>query len=568
MPQAPHLFQPLPGMPAAIYARVSTPKQKEHGYSLDTQLPACLAYAKEYGFPVRDDHIFVDDETGKILDRHGMNHLRDLVHQQVVKLVIVYKIDRFMRDYTYQLMMIKEFGQYGVQVLDTTSPPLEPTPERILLQHILGAIAQFEHSIILERTEDGRRRRAEAGIPAATSPYGYRYVGIGKTGHYELDPDEAPVVLQIFQWYGLEELGLQPIAGRLNRAQVPTPWERRGRHGTSGPAPAFWRPSNVHHILTNRDYLGTQYYGKTTNIVGTNPRKKTRHQATDEATWVPIAIPALVPPSLFAAVQQRLTLNAVRSPRRRHRDYLLIGGRLKCEVCHKHMIGVPIDLAAGPTRAYRCYKRLTDERRKTCRRVYADVAEAQIWEEVCRLARHPEVLEDLMDTYSQRIGPAELAEARATLMQTVQQAQRALERLVDLYLHQEEDAPAPLPKALYLKKKKELDKDLALTQAQLTALNAQEQAQAAQTSQKADMEAVLHSIREVLDDATTIPEQQRILDMLNLQAFYTRDGHFRVRVEIKKSPVVDAVSASSASRHTGSRQRTVDTFTFTWTLAS
>lgn len=530
MPHAMPLLQPVPGMPAAIYLRVSTPKQKEQGYSLDTQLPACLAYAQQYAFPVQDDHIFVDDESGTTPDRPGMQDLRDLVHQQAIKLVIVYKLDRLMRDYTYQLMMMKEFSRYGVQVLDTTAPPQAPTLERTLLQHILGAMAEFELGQILERTERGRRGRAAAGIPPARSPYGYHYVGSKREGHYILDPYEAPIVLSMFTWYAREGLTLQQVTARLNREQIHTSCVRRGiRYPTSVPG-GVWHPATVLRILRNTAYLGTVYYGKTTGLPGNNPRrKKTRHQATDEETWTPIVVPPLVPPDLFAAAQQQRLENAMNSPRNRKREYLLQAGRLRCDVCGHVMSGV----GKRTQRYYRCYQRYDGLQYRTCRRVRADKVEGWVWEAVCHLARHPETLYTLMAEYRQEVGPARIAENRSTLTQHLRKTQRALDLLMDLYLHPEDDA-APLSKAQYLTKKKALTADVALYQTQLKSLTQQEQALAALTSQQADMATLLTTVAAILDDATTLEAQRRILDMLALKAFYTPEGHVRLQVQIKQ----------------------------------
>src|SRR5881397_1711877 len=46
---------------AAIYARVSTADQADKGYSLPTQIEACLALAHQEGYTVPEQHIFVDD---------------------------------------------------------------------------------------------------------------------------------------------------------------------------------------------------------------------------------------------------------------------------------------------------------------------------------------------------------------------------------------------------------------------------------------------------------------------------------------------------------------------------
>lgn len=564
MPHATPLMQPLPGMPAAIYLRVSTSKQKEQGYSLDTQLPACLAYAKAYQFPVKDEHIFLDDETGKILDRRGMQDLRDLVHQQAIKLVIVYKIDRFMRDFAYQLMMMKEFAQFGVQVLDTVNPPQAPNPQNTFLMHLLGAVAQFEREEILERTARGRRGRAEAGIPWGRPPLGYRFVSTGKkTGYYDIDLEEAALVLQIYQWCTQERLILHQICARLNREQVPTPQQRRGikNHRTAAP---MWRPSAVYHILTNADYLGTQHYGKTLSVPNPKHPKKTLHRPSEPETWTAIAIPPLVPRDLFDAAAQQLAANALQSVRQRKHDYLLSGQRLRCDRCRLVMRG----LVSHGRRTYRCQQSPDGLHTRTCRMLHADAIEPHIWAGICDLARHPEKLQEVLTSYRTTVGPVQIAQDRATLEVDLAKTQRALARLVDLYINPEDDEE-PMPKALYRTKKKALDQEAALYQTQLLALRAQEEAMAGTETDHAHLRQVLAKVNELLDEATTLPQQQRILDMMGATVYYTPEGAYRLELAPnKRQPLVvsESVFPSNISRYVGSRDTTP--ILLTWTLVA
>ena len=53
---------------AAVYARVSSEDQAR-GFSLPTQVDACLKYAVHQGYSVSPEHVLTDDVTGTILDR-------------------------------------------------------------------------------------------------------------------------------------------------------------------------------------------------------------------------------------------------------------------------------------------------------------------------------------------------------------------------------------------------------------------------------------------------------------------------------------------------------------------
>ena len=125
---APHTIRTSQGAPmpatqqiGAVYARVSTTEQADKGYSLPTQIEACLDLAQREGYTVPDTHVFVDDYTGTSLNRPQFTQLRDLVRQQLVPAVFVYDLDRLSRKLAHQLLLTEEFEQAGVALRLVTS---------------------------------------------------------------------------------------------------------------------------------------------------------------------------------------------------------------------------------------------------------------------------------------------------------------------------------------------------------------------------------------------------------------------------------------------------------------
>src|SRR2546426_10560349 len=133
---------------AAIYARVSTTDQADKGYSLPTQLEACQAMARQEGYTVPDDHVFVDDYTGTSLNRPQFTQLRDLVRQRLVQAVFVHDLDRLSRKLAHQLLLSDEFEQSGVGLRIVTMPEGATTPEAQLLSNVRGIIAEYERAKI------------------------------------------------------------------------------------------------------------------------------------------------------------------------------------------------------------------------------------------------------------------------------------------------------------------------------------------------------------------------------------------------------------------------------------
>jgi len=81
----------------AIYLRVSTSDQADHGFSLPTQREACLWLAEAHGYRVDSIHIFSDDYTGTSMNRPHLRRLRELVRSGAVQAIFVHDLDRISR---------------------------------------------------------------------------------------------------------------------------------------------------------------------------------------------------------------------------------------------------------------------------------------------------------------------------------------------------------------------------------------------------------------------------------------------------------------------------------------
>ncbi len=73
---------------------------------------------------------------------------------------------------------------------------------------IQGLFAEYERAVITERLRRASFYRVRQGqLVNPVAPYGYHYIPVGQPGggRWEIDPIEAPVVRQIFEWYTQEE---------------------------------------------------------------------------------------------------------------------------------------------------------------------------------------------------------------------------------------------------------------------------------------------------------------------------------------------------------------------------
>ena len=117
-----------------------------------------------------------DGYTGAVLERPGLERVRDLAAEGRIDTVLVHAPDRLSRRYAYQVLIIEELARQGVGTVFLRAPSME-TPEDHLLVQFQGMIAEYERAQILERSRRGKRhraRRGEIGVLGG-APYGYRY---------------------------------------------------------------------------------------------------------------------------------------------------------------------------------------------------------------------------------------------------------------------------------------------------------------------------------------------------------------------------------------------------------
>ncbi len=204
---------------AAIYARVSSEKQKEE-QTISSQTAALVEFAQSEGYTVPSERIFQDEGySGSVLVRPALECLRDLAAEGQIEAVLIYSPDRLSRKYAYQVLLMEEFSRQGVEVIFIKSPH-SATPEDQLLLQFQGMIAEYERVQITERTRRGKRHRAKSGLinVLCGAPYGYRYVRKSETANafYEVIEEEAAVFREVYRLYTEDAVSIGAITRQLN----------------------------------------------------------------------------------------------------------------------------------------------------------------------------------------------------------------------------------------------------------------------------------------------------------------------------------------------------------------
>lgn len=99
------------------------------------------------------ERIVTDVASGKLADRSGIEKLKEQLRCGDV--VVVWRLDRLGRSLKHLISLIEEFEEMGVGFQSITEAIDTTTPGGRLFFHIVGALAEFERNIIVERTKAG-----------------------------------------------------------------------------------------------------------------------------------------------------------------------------------------------------------------------------------------------------------------------------------------------------------------------------------------------------------------------------------------------------------------------------
>lgn len=222
------------------YIRVSTDRQAEKGLGLDVQERAIRAWAKTAGHRItamtRDEGV---SGSNGLATRTGLADALDVIRDGKAKGLVVYRLDRLARDLIVQEQILAEVRRIGGDVFTTAAGEAgyladDPDdPSRKLIRQVLGAVAEYERSMIALRMRSGRRRKAEnGGYAYGSPPLGYRAEG------KQLVPDESELA-------AVERMRELHAGGESVRA-IARALEREGYTTKRG---AGWHPTTVARAL-------------------------------------------------------------------------------------------------------------------------------------------------------------------------------------------------------------------------------------------------------------------------------------------------------------------------------
>jgi DNA invertase Pin-like site-specific DNA recombinase len=152
--------------------------------------------------------------TSDLINRPALTRLVSYcLEHGPVHAVVVEKADRLARDLIVSEMLIRQFSEMGIRVIeaeggnDLTAGTDNPTAT--LIRQVLAAVAQFEKSSVVAKLRVARnRRRAETGRCEGAKPYGHS--------------DSESVVVNAIANLRSEGLTTREIARELDSMGVPS----------------------------------------------------------------------------------------------------------------------------------------------------------------------------------------------------------------------------------------------------------------------------------------------------------------------------------------------------------
>lgn len=157
------------------YARVSTADQ-----SVTMQIEALMKYG------VREEDIYSESMSGVKKNRPEFDKAMRVLRKGDT--LVVWKLDRVARSINNLLEIMKELEERGIRFRSITEGVETETPTGKMILVVMGALAQFERDLIVERTRAGVKAALERGVKFGAD--------------YKIQPEEIPKIWKLVNEQG------------------------------------------------------------------------------------------------------------------------------------------------------------------------------------------------------------------------------------------------------------------------------------------------------------------------------------------------------------------------------
>ncbi len=343
-------------MRGVIYARYSSDNQREE--SIEGQIRENTAYAKKNGIDIVGTYI---DRaySAKTDNRPEFQRMIKDSAKKNFDVVIVWKLDRFSRNRydsaRYKAMLRKN----DVRVVSATESISEGA-EGIILESVLEGMAEYYSADLAEKVTRGMTENAlKCRFNGGQIPLGYK---IDDEQHYQVDPEKAPLVVEVFRRY----------AGGESIADIIEDLNARGIRTVKGNR---FNKNSLHRMFQNRRYIGEYSY---------------------KDVVVPDAIPAIVSREVFDRVAMRMMQNKHATGKAKAPERYLLTTKLFCGTCNSMFVG---DSANKPNGVIYRYYNCASAKRHGCNRkaIRKEWIEDKVIEQISCWLNNDKLINDMAD---------------------------------------------------------------------------------------------------------------------------------------------------------------------------
>lgn len=363
----------------AIYIRVSTNRQAQHGDSIDEQTQTLTDYVNNRDNLLLYDTYIDDGVSGQKLKRDGFTRLLNDVRTGNIDLIVFTKLDRWFRSLRHYLNTQATLEKYGVNWLAVSQPYYDTsTPQGRAFVSQSMTFAELEAQTDSERilaVLDYKYKRGE--VLSGMTPLGYSIVD------KHLKPnDDAEKALAIFQHYS-----------RTGSLHDTIRWLESECNIVMG-------TSNLRKsVLSNKKYIGV---------------------FRDNENYCP----PIIPRDLFDDVQRKLSLNVKRSQKHTY----IFSGLVRCSCCGGAMSGSIYTYSTKKqdkiTRlSYKCHRAIPFKRCSNIKAVREHLLEAYLLQNI-----KPLLQQYIVDYNVKAVSASDQQQKQALLL-------RKIEKLKDLYIN-------------------------------------------------------------------------------------------------------------------------------------
>jgi DNA invertase Pin-like site-specific DNA recombinase len=244
----------------AIYTRKSTEEGLGQEFNtLEAQRESAEAYVQSQihtGWTALAEHYDDGGFTGANLERPALRKLLVDIEAGRIDCVLVYKVDRLSRSLLDFARLMEIFERRKVSLVSVTQPLNTTSSLGRLTLNILLSFAEFERTMIADRTRDkmgAARRKGKwlGGMPVL----GYDIAEAG--GRLVVNPEEADRVRSIFALYLQHPSVASALAEMQTRKWTTKRW--RTRDGKEHEGRPFTKVV-LHRLLKNILYIGKIFH--------------------------------------------------------------------------------------------------------------------------------------------------------------------------------------------------------------------------------------------------------------------------------------------------------------------